>query len=81
MLFDELLSITTEMAEEHDAIFKVVCDLHAPWIVLRRDLNRLSALFGTGLASTWSSDPEFLEPGVHRRLEKTVKPETDSPAT
>lgn len=75
VLFDELLSITTEMADEHDAIFKAVRDLYAPWIVLKRDLNRLTALFGTGLGSTWSSDPDLLEPGVRRRLEEIVRSE------
>ncbi|HWL44570.1 MAG TPA: hypothetical protein VNQ73_16640 [Ilumatobacter sp.] len=71
-LYDELLSIAAQMAAEHDAIFKVITDSHGPWTILKHDLNRLTAMFGAGLASTVTSDPAILRANVDRRLNQLV---------
>lgn len=78
-LFDELLSIARQMADEHDAIFEVLTELRGPWIVVKHDLNRLTAMFGTGLATTATSDPALLEPHVRRRVDELAGSESEAP--
>jgi hypothetical protein len=63
----ELVAIAEELVRQQREIVLLISRLQLPWALLRRDMNRLARLLGSGLMTLSAEDMEELEAAMRRR--------------